>query len=407
MPLAMNRAGVILKKCDRSSHRPGTNKACESGTCQHTCADVERCVHAWTLRYWVNGKQRERSFKDLTDGRGRIQHGSGKRLAIDAQLKLTHDKRAEGKTFIDHSRTGRENFGEACERWIDRLPVGESTKVNYHSVLNAHIRPVMGDWTTAKVAGDRDAVTDLLTARMGHLSYTRRGFGRMIIVGTLDEAVKAGRLAGHRLADIELYDDGRKTERSDFVFPAYAQVSKVADAVGISVWLMRGCGLRIEESLAVHREDFIHGGRTLRLTGQASRDGRDKRPLKHRKRGEYRDVPVPAWLWELVKDMPAGPLSGGSDRTYRVYGTVLQSFRKASGAAKIEAGFTPHSLRHAYVSALLGRGVPLTDIAPWVGHRDISKLYKVYGHLLPSAEDRALAVLADEYADWSQPTHAK
>jgi integrase len=255
----------------------------------------------------------------------------------------------------------------------------------------------------AQVAGDRDAVVELLTGPMGHLSYTRRGYGRMIIVGTLDEAVKAGRLAHHRLADIELYDDGRKTDRSDFVFPAHAQVKQVADKLGICVWLMRGCGLRIEEALAVHKEDFIHGGRKLRLTGQASRDGREKVALKHRKRGEYRDAPVPAWLWEKVKDLPAGPLSPGNGRLYRVYGTVLQAFHTAADAAGIEAGFCPHSLRHGYVSALLGRGVPLTDIAPWVGHRDISKLYKVYGHLLPDAEDRALAVLADEYAEWSKP----
>lgn len=223
----------------------------------------------------------------------------------------------------------------------------------------------------------------------------------MIIVGTLDEAVKAGRLARHRLADIELYDDGRKTDRSGFVFPAYAQVAKVASAAGVSVWLMRGCGLRIEEALAVHKEDFIHGGRTLRLTGQASNDGREKLPLKHRKRGEYRDVPVPAWLWDKVKDLPDGPLSPGNGRPYRVYATVLGAFQRAAAAAGIPAGFKPHSLRHGYVSALLSRRVPLTDIAPWVGHRDISKLYKVYGHLLPNAQDRALAVLADEYKEWS------
>jgi integrase len=408
MPLAMNRTGVIFKKCDRSSHRPGTNKACASDSCQHTCSDIERCAHAWTLRYWVNGKQRERSFQDLTDARGRVQYGSGKRLATDAQLKLTHDKRAEGKTFIDHSKTGRENFGEAAEAWIDRRPVGDSTKKTYRSVLNAHIKPVLGDRTVAQVANDRDAVIDLLTGRMGHLSYTRRGYGRMIIVGTLDEAVKAGKLARHRLADIELYDDGRKTDRSDFVFPSYVQVKQVAGKVGVSVWLMRGCGLRIEEALGVHGEEFIHGGRTLRLTGQASKDGREKVPLKHRKRGEYRDVPVPAWLWELVKDMPEGPLSPGrGGRPYRVYNSVLRVFQTAAKAAEIPAGFTPHSLRHGYVSALLSRGVPLTDIAPWVGHRDISKLYKVYGHLLPDAEDRALAVLADEYAEWSKPEAKK
>jgi hypothetical protein len=60
---------------------------------------------------------------------------------------------------------------------------------------------------------------------------------------------------------------------------------------------MRGCGLRIEEALAVSKEDFIEGGTVLRVMWQASKNGRQRERLKHRKRGEYRDVPVPSWLW--------------------------------------------------------------------------------------------------------------
>jgi hypothetical protein len=37
--------GHHLQKCDRTYHRPGTNKACAGGTCQHTCeAPVLTCV---------------------------------------------------------------------------------------------------------------------------------------------------------------------------------------------------------------------------------------------------------------------------------------------------------------------------------------------------------------------------
>ena len=81
---------------------------------------------------------------------------------------------------------------------------------------------------------------------MGSLSIDRRRKARQVIVGTLDAAVKGGKLAEHRCADIELYDDVPKGDRSDFVFPAFSQVTAVADAVGIAVWLMRGCGLRIQ-----------------------------------------------------------------------------------------------------------------------------------------------------------------
>lgn len=64
------------------------------------------------------------------------------------------------------------------------------------------------------------------------------------------------------------------------------------------------------------------GRAILRLFGKTSRDGRTKIPLKKRFEGESRDVTVPTWLWELVKDMPAGPLMPGNRRRYEVYATV-------------------------------------------------------------------------------------
>ena len=51
MTLAVNRTGVIVKKCDMSNHRPETVKQCSAGICQHTCkpGTIEKCEHAWTL----------------------------------------------------------------------------------------------------------------------------------------------------------------------------------------------------------------------------------------------------------------------------------------------------------------------------------------------------------------------
>jgi Phage integrase family len=68
--------------------------------------------------------------------------------------------------------------------------------------------------------------------------------------------------------------------------------------------------------------------------------------------------------------------------------------------AGIPEGFTPHSLRHAFVSALLARGVPITDVAQWAGHKDINVTYAIYGHLVPNAADRAVSVLDAKYAEW-------
>lgn len=260
----------------------------------------------------------------------------------------------------------------------------------------------------ARVANDRDGVLDLLTVTMKELSISVRRNARMVITGTCDEAVKAGKIREHRLADIELSDNGTKHDRTDFVFPAHAQVKFVADGndetlgAGICVWLMRGCGLRIEEALAVEKKDIRENGTILRVYQQATRDGRETAPLKKRKRGEYRDIPVPTWLWDMVKDLPGGPLMpGNGDRNYQLYGTVYDRFMNAAEKAKIPAGFTPHSLRHAFASAMLGKGVPITDVANWLGHRHVRVTYGIYGHLVPSAAARATAVLDEEYTEWS------
>src|SRR6185437_16617461 len=195
-----------------------------------------------------------------------------------------------------HGKSGKQNFGEACELFIARLPVLDASKRNYLGVYRTHVRPVFGDMTLTQVANDRDGVMDLLAVKMKHLGNTARQQARYVIVATLDEAVKAGKLSRHRLDGIELADYGRYS-RKGFVFPTYEQVRFVADGginpesrravsgAGLCVWLMRGCGLRIEEALAVCKEDFIEDGTVLRVTWQASGDGKKRVPLKHRKLG--------------------------------------------------------------------------------------------------------------------------
>ncbi len=337
-----------------------------------------------TVRYWADGRQRERSFATAQE-------------AKDFKIKTDHDTRAQ--IFID-DKLGREDFGAAVDAWIDRHAVTDSTKGGYRVTAGRWVKTTFRGRTIAQVASDRDGVADLLAKDMGHLSITKRRQARTIITGTIAEAVKAGKLTKHNLSDIEIKDTGRATERGDFVFPAHQQIKQVAENAGIVVWLMRGCGLRIEEALGVHREDF-RTSRILRLTGQASRDGKSKLPLKHRKRGEYRDVIVSAWLWELVKDLPEGPLCPGNDRRYALYETVRRQFQGAARRAGIAAGFRPHSLRHAFASTLLSRGVPITDVARWLGHKDIRETYNTYSHFMPEAEDRAVGVLETEYAEWS------
>ena len=348
----------------------------------------------YTVRWWLNGKQREKSFvtrKEATDFKTRVEYESRTQSFVDPKL-------------------GSIRFGDYAESVVGSMAVAPNTLYGYRTGLKAWTLPYVGDRTLAQIAVDREGVTNLVNNVMRDatgklLSYSRRNAVRGVIVAVLDEAVRAGRLQNHRLSDIDIVTSDELTTHADFVFPAYEQIRLLSAALasfGPVVWLMRGCGLRISEALAVHREDFLEDGAILRVSGQSAAREDRKIPLKRRKAGEYRDVPVPAYLWEIVKDLPNGPVcpdprTGG----YIRYLTVYKRFISARAMLGIPEGFTPHSLRHAFASALLANGVPITEVAAWLGHRNIAVTYQTYAHLIPSAASRGRSVLDAEYSQWS------
>jgi integrase len=174
---------------------------------------------------------------------------------------------------------------------------------------------------------------------------------------------------------------------------------------GATIALMSGCGLRINEALAVREDDFRDGMTVLRVARQVTHDGSGTGPLKSRRAGEYRDIPVPAWVRQRVQDHMADypPIGGwlftrfGGGRVR--YGTYLGRFKTAARMSGLGAllagkdGLTPHSLRHLFASVLLSNGVALTDVSRWIGHRDVNVTAQVYAHCLPDAWERARAVL--------------
>ena len=72
--------------------------------------------------------------------------------------------------------------------------MNDRSRDSYLSAYRVHVKPVYGDSTTARVANDRDGVLELLTVVMKDMSISVRCNVRMIITGTCDEAVKAGKI---------------------------------------------------------------------------------------------------------------------------------------------------------------------------------------------------------------------
>lgn len=331
----------------------------------------------YTVRYHHEGRQRERSFRTAKEAR-------------DFMAKFEHDSREH--IFVD-PKIANTKFEVAAKDWLSRHTGTPKTKQTYELVLRRYVNPVFGGRGLAAVARDRDGVTQFLREGLPArgLSTSTMRTCYLVINAVINDAIKTGKLSQTRIRGIRLPQVSMKTE---ITFATVEQIEKMAagmtEPYGFTIYLMRGCGLRLGEALGVTRED-IHDG-TLRLARQAGATG-DIGPMKHRGEDDFRDIPVP----QFVLDAMPGTLvwceyPATNHRTYRSW------FNAARDAAGLPKDFTPHTLRHQFASVCLAGGIPITDVSKWLGHRSIQVTYAIYGHLVPASWDRARNVLDEEWA---------
>lgn len=364
-------------------------KRCDCGEDQW-----KTCPHPWLVRYRTTGgrasRQREQSF------------GPDLREAKNFALKVEHDKRAH--VFID-PKAGQALFKTEAETWLDRHLGADSSIAAYRSVLRSHVYPAIGGQPIAAIR--REDIKALIAGmRRKNLSASRIGCAYLVINAVLGEAVRDKKLAESPSTGIAL--PGVVTQK-DFILPTHVQMQALAAGLpadwAATVWLMHGCGLRIGEALAVNLRCRINTGKTLRVQEQVD-PGAQLRPLKFRKRGQFRDIPLPQYVSEAIDKHVAehGTTSDGYLFQGRKYKLVIrrsyqEDFQRAAEKAGFPPEFIPHSLRHYFASAALAKGIPITEVSRWLGHKSIEVTHQIYGHLVPSSWDRARTALDDAYQE--------
>lgn len=158
-------------------------------------------------------------------------------------------------------------------------------------------------------------------------------------------------------------------------------------------------GLRIGEALALNTRCRVGDDTALRITEQVNPTAQ-LRPLKFRKAGEHRDVTLPRYVSDAIDKHLAdygatddGYLFSGRKKKLVTRNTYREHFVSAVHAAGLPDSFVPHSLRHYFASLALSRGIPITDVSRWLGHKSIEVTYRIYGHLVPGSWERAREVL--------------
>jgi integrase len=175
------------------------------------------------------------------------------------------------------------------------------------------------------------------------LSASRISQAHLVINAVFNETVRNKKLAESPCTDIPVPVIARA---ADFIPTVDDQVDALAAGLpadwAASIWLMYGCGLRIGEALAVRTRCRINRDSTLRVREQVNPVAQ-LRPLKFRVAGQFRDIPLPAYVAETIDKhiashgtTPDGYLFQGRMHKLvirRTYQEDFDPFRRASGAA--------------------------------------------------------------------------
>lgn len=143
--------------------------------------------------------------------------------------------------------------------------------------------------------------------------------------------------------------------------------------------LLYGSGLRISEALSLSLGDFGSGMESLHITGKGRKER--KVPLLPVVRDAVdiylRLSPYHEAAFARPPEFPLFVGARGMPLQPAVFQRTLRFLRRAYG---LPESLTPHALRHAFATHLLGNGADLRDIQELLGHESLSTTQR-YTHV--------------------------
>ncbi|WP_370105636.1 tyrosine-type recombinase/integrase [Streptacidiphilus sp. BW17] len=362
--------------------------------CEHPSARWSKCPHSYKIRYRnARGKQTEESgFATQEKAIERLTEVYAARKAAPQNQSRAERIRKYGsmrfEEYVAEWRAGRRDLAPSSLRRVD-------------SLMEHHLLPALG--SRRMNTFDFKVVEDFIrTMERNGVGLATQSQAYIRLQSILLEAHRLGIFASHPLNGVTppQYDAARA------VIPSPEQLRVIRtmgdDAFLLIADLMSGCGLRNGEAAAANINNIVADD-VYRITEQVNATTKKYGPLKHRKVGEYRDVPLPARVRESIERHAAkhGTTDGylfrhpdDPERPYPAHGLANQWRRlKVAQEVEIPEGMVLYGLRHFFASNCLAHGIPITDVAEWMGHRSVDITFRVYRHLMPGSIGRAAKML--------------
>ncbi len=362
----------------------------------------------WRARYLdPDGRERNRSFHT-------------KKLAENFLTEIEHSKLAGSYRDPD---AGRVTLRAYAAGWVQAYPEDSSRGEHIRKHLNNHILPKLGAARLDQLAQRPSMVQQFLNG----LPMGAGGASQVAIVlsSILNAAVDDGLISRNpcNVASVRMPQQPKRK-----IVPWTAEQIAVIRAALPGQWQAMadcgsGLGLRQGETfgLTVGAVGFLR--RSVHVGQQVKRvNGRLWFGLP--KGGKERDVPMAAAVsLALAAHIEAHPPrevtlpwnEPGSKRHGQPVTATLLFTSRSVGAlhtltfnttawrpAREAAGITEggmHALRHYFASVLLAGGVDIKALSEYLGHHDPAVTLRIYAHLMPSAEGRALRAIEGAFAE--------
>ncbi|MFD8900184.1 tyrosine-type recombinase/integrase [Streptomyces ardesiacus] len=353
------------------------------------CVRPSRCPHPYTIRFRNGlGKQSEEGGFGTQDD------------AIERLTQIYTEKRRTAPSVAEARRElGQKTVAEYAKEWRSRQRkmTQYSTGEHVDSSLNVHIFPRLG-------SRKLNTVTPLVVERfLDALEADGVGRGNQvnifrILKTILRDAFDKGAMADDPVKGVQ----EPEYVRERVVIPSLEYVKQAlavaGDDLAMEIVMMAGCGLRNGEARAVNVNNVVADD-VYRVHEQIHSNTHRPAKLKHRKVGEFREVPLPRSVREAVErfeEEHGTTREGYLLRGPSGYFTEPMERRRVHALfdkLPVMGGMGMYGFRHYFASNALGNGIPITDVAEWMGHKSIEETYRTYRHLMPGSITKAARIL--------------
>jgi len=327
--------------------------------------------------------------------KGKYRYAKSKKLAQQKLLGL----RTESEAIKPQNTTVAKHLDQYLEAAQHNLK--PRTVKRYRETIEKHLKPAFGNKKLHKL--DAIDIQDFYVKKLseGKSPLTVQSM-HVVLSSSLKRAVRWKLIEHNVCKDVDV----PKTEREEVVPFTHDEVNALLSAACEgrlrALWMLAlTTGMREGELIGLRRGDADLTAGTLRIS-RTVYNGVEGTPKSKRSR---RTIKVPRIALGALKQHIKSEAYADDDWLFPnsvgnpiwCYSFITHYWKPLVKRAGIQyRNF--HTCRHYVASSLLGKGLPITVVATYLGH-DVRTLLKVYAHFMPDQKDMVSAAMDSVLGD--------